>query len=93
QLKFDFASEDEINDAREGIKQAIEENKRADKKNKPPKRRRSEERFPDSLPRREVVIDLPDEEKEGLTRIGEDIVESAHFTGGKVYVLRKVFPK
>jgi len=93
QLKFDFASEAEINDAREGIKQAIEENKRADKKNKPPKRRRSEERFPESLPRREVVIDLPDEEKEGLTRIGEDIVESAHFTGGKVYVLRKVFPK
>uniref|UniRef100_UPI001602A24D IS66 family transposase n=1 Tax=Stieleria mannarensis TaxID=2755585 RepID=UPI001602A24D len=40
QLKFDFASEAEINDAREGIKQAIEENKRADKKNKPPKRRR-----------------------------------------------------
>ena len=45
QLKFEFASQAEIDDAREGIQQAIEENKRAGKKNKPPKRRRGEERL------------------------------------------------
>jgi len=93
QLKFEFASQAEIDDAREGIQQAIEENKRAGKKNKPPKRRRGEERFPESLPRKEVVIDLSDDEKEGLVRIGEDVVESAHYTRAEVYVLRKVFPK
>jgi transposase/FtsZ-binding cell division protein ZapB len=93
QLKFEFASQAEIDDAREGIQQAIEENKRAGKKNKPPKRRRGEERFPESLPRKEVVIDLSDDEKEGLVRIGEDVVESAHYTRSEVYVLRKVFPK
>src|SRR6056297_608064 len=93
QLKFEFASQAEIDDAREGIRQAIEENKRADKKNKPPKRRRGEERFPESLPRKEIVIDLDDDEKEGLVWIGEDVVESAHYTRAEVYVLRKVFPK
>jgi len=93
QLKFEFASQAEIDDAREGIQQAIEENKRAGKKNRPPKRRRSEERFPESLPRKEVFIDLDDDEKEGLVRIGEDVVESAHYTRAEVYVLRKVFPK
>lgn len=93
QLRFEFASQAEIDDAREGIEQAIEENKRLDQRNKPPKRRRGEERFPESLPRREVVIDLEDDEKEGLVRIGEDVVESAHYTRAEVYVLRKVFPK
>lgn len=93
QLKFEFASQAEIDDARDGIEQAIEENKRAGKKNKPPKRRRREERFPESLPRREVVIDLDEKEKDGLVRIGEDVVESAHYTRAEVYVLRKVFPK
>lgn len=93
QLKLEFASQAEIDDAREGIEQAIEENERAGKKNKPPKRRRKEERFPESLPRREVIIDLGEDEKEGLIRIGEDVVESAHYTRAEVYVLRKVFPK
>ncbi len=93
QIKFDFASQEEIDDAREGIEQAIEENDRANKKSKPPKRRKREERFPDSLPRQEVIIDLSDEEKEGLERIGEDVVESAHFSRATVYIVRKIFPK
>jgi len=93
QLKLAFASEAEIEDARDGILQAIEENKQSRKKNRPPKRRRGKDRFPESLPRKEIVVDLPEEQKEGLTRIGEDIVESAHYTGGTVHVVRKVFPK
>jgi transposase len=40
-----------------------------------------------------VIIDLEEGEKEGLVRIGEDVVESAHYTRAEVYVLRKVFPK
>ena len=39
------------------------------------------------------MIDLDDDEKEGLVWIGEDVVESAHYTRAEVYVLRKVFPK
>ncbi|MEM0926914.1 MAG: transposase, partial [Planctomycetota bacterium] len=93
QLKFSFANDDELDDVREGILQAIEENKQAGKNNKPPKRRDRKERFPESLPRKEVVIDLPEDEKEGLTWIGEDIVESAHYTGGSVHIVRKIFPK
>ena len=38
------------------------------------------------------MIDLEDDKKEGLVRIGEDVVESAHYTRAEVYVLRKVFP-
>jgi transposase len=45
------------------------------------------------LPRREVVIDLSDEEKRGLKRIGEDVVESAHYKQADVYIVRKIYPK
>ncbi|MEM6472101.1 MAG: transposase, partial [Planctomycetota bacterium] len=93
QLKFSFANDDELDDVREGILQAIEENKQAGKNNKPPKRRDRKERFPESLPRKEIIIDLPEDEKEGLRWIGEDIVESAHYTGGSVHIVRKIFPK
>ena len=57
QLKFEFASQDEIDDAREGIEQAVEENKSTGEKKKPKRRQRSE-RFPESLERRDVIIDL-----------------------------------
>ena len=40
-----------------------------------------------------MVIDLDEKEIDGLVRIGEDVVESAHYTRAEVYVLRKVFPK
>jgi transposase len=91
QLTFEFAGQDEIDDAREGIEQAVEENA---PKPKPGRRRRKRsEIFPESLERKEVVIDLPEDEKEGLVRIGEDIQETAHYRRPIVYILRKVFPK
>ena len=60
QLKFEFANQAQIDDARDGIEQAIEENKGSGKK--PPKRRNQKERFPDGLERKEVVVDLSEEE-------------------------------
>ena len=93
QLKLEFAKQDEVDDAREGIEQAAEENDRAKKNKKKPKRRRRNEIFPDNLDRKEVVIDLPEEDKQGLVRIGEDIQETAHFRRPIVYIVRKIFPK
>lgn len=95
QLKLAFEGQDEADDAREGIQQAVDENdaEATKKGKKPPKRRRRSEIFPETLERKEVVIDLSDEEKEGLVRIGEDIQETAHYRRPLVYILRKVFPK
>lgn len=96
QLKLGFDNQQEIDDAREGIEQAVEEQERADNQAKPkrkPKRRRRSEIFPEHLERKETVIDLSDEEKVGLVRIGEDIQETAHYRRPIVYILRKIFPK
>jgi len=92
QLKFNFANQDQMDDAREGIEQAAQENDRQNKKKKP-KRRKRTELFPENLERKERVFDLSDEEKEGLVRIGEDIQETAHYRRPIVYIVRKVFPK
>ncbi|MCS7465133.1 transposase, partial [Stieleria sp. ICT_E10.1] len=83
----------QVDDARDGIEQAVLENNRTGGGKKPPKRRNQKERFPDGLERKEVVVDLSEEEKEGLVRIGEDIVESAHYTRAKVYIIRTIYPK
>jgi transposase len=91
QLKFEFATPEQVDDAREGIQQACEENNGGGKTK--PKRRKRNERFPESLERKQVTIDLNDEEKEGLTRIGEDIVETAHYRRPIVYILQKIYPK
>jgi transposase len=96
QLNLVFDSEEDIEDAKEGILQAVEEQEQTDTAAKPkrkPNRRRRSEIFPENLERKEVVIDLSDEEKEGLVRIGEDIQETAHYRRPIVYILRKIFPK
>ena len=93
QAMFEFANEDELDDAREGIEQAVEENEQVAKPKRRPKRRKRSELLPENLERKEVVIDLPENEKEGLVRIGEDIQETAHYRRPIVYILRKVFPK
>lgn len=96
QLKLAFDSQEEIEDAKEGILQAVEEQELADNRAKPkrkPKRRRRSEIFPENLKRKELIIDLDDDEKVGLVRIGEDIQETAHYSRPIVYILRKIFPK
>lgn len=93
QLKFEFATPEQAADAREGIEQACDENNNTGKPKPKPRRRKRSERFPESLERKQVLIDLSDEEKEGLTRIGEDIVETAHYRRPIVYILQKIYPK
>ena len=95
QLLLAFDSEDDIEDARAGILQALEEHREQEAGRRQTRRRRRSagELFPDHLPRREVVIDLSDEEKEGLQRIGEDITETLHFRRPVLHVVRKIFPK
>ena len=95
QMLLAFDSEEEIEDARAGILQALEEynDQAAAKKAKRRARRSTTELFPESLERRETIFDLPDEEKEGLKRIGEDIRETLHFERPVLWVERKVFPK
>jgi len=61
------------------------------------RRRREKQRqtqeFPEHLERRERVLDLSDEEKAGLTRIGEAITERMRFEKPHVYIERIVRPK
>ena len=61
------------------------------------RRRREKQRqtqeFPEHLERRERVLDLSDEEKAGLTRIGEAITERMRFENPHVYIERIVRPK
>lgn len=94
QLLLAFDSEDDIDDARSGVRQALEEQREQEeskKKRRP--RRGTSELFPEHLPRHEIIIDLSDEEKEGLQRIGEDITETLHFRRPALHVVRKIFPK
>ena len=95
QLLLAFDSEDAIEDARAGILQALEEHREQAeaKKKKRRKRRGTSELFPDHLPRQEIIVDLDDDEKEGLQRIGEDITETLHFRRPVLHVVRKIFPK
>ncbi|MEZ6064041.1 MAG: IS66 family transposase [Planctomycetaceae bacterium] len=92
QLHLAFDSDDDIEDARSGILQALEEHREQEQQKKR-RRRGTRELFPGHLPRHEVLIDLPDDEKEGLTRIGEDVTETLHFRRPVLHVVRRVYPK
>ena len=94
QLLLTFDSEDDVEDARAGILQALEEYREQDEKKRKKRRRRgTSELFPEHLPRHEIIIDLDDDEKEGLQRIGEDITETLHFRRPVLHVVRKIYPK
>jgi transposase len=95
QLLLAFDSEDAIEDARAGILQALEEHREQAeaKKKKRRKRRSTSDLFPAHLPRQEIIVDLDDDEKEGLQRIGEDITETLHFRRPVLHVVRKIYPK
>jgi transposase len=49
--------------------------------------------FPESLPRVDVIIDLPEEEKEGMKCIGEEVSEKLEITPAKVFVRRTIRKK
>lgn len=46
--------------------------------------------IPDDLPRVERLHDLPEPEREGMKRIGQEVSEKIEYEPGKVYVLRDV---
>ncbi len=56
-------------------------------------RQRQTREFPEHMERRERVLDLSDEEKVGLTRIGEVVTERMRFEKPHVYIERIVRPK
>ena len=94
QLLLTFDSEDDVEDARAGILQALEEYREQEEKKRKKRRRRGpSELFPEHLPRHEIIVDLDDDEKEGLQRIGEDITETLHFRRPVLHVVRKIYPK
>ena len=64
----------------------------AQRRRRKEKQKRTQE-FPDHLERRERILDLSDEEKAGLTRIGEVVSERMRFEKPNVYIERIVRPK
>jgi transposase len=56
-------------------------------------RRRQTQEFPEHIERRERILDLSDEEKVGLTRIGEAVSERMCFENPYAYIERIVRPK
>jgi transposase len=96
QLKLDFGDSAEIDDAVEGLKDAIiaseQESEETSPSRKRPKKRRNEQ-LPEHLPRDEQIIDLPDDQKEGLSFIGYDIVETLVFNRPELRVLQTKYAK
>lgn len=92
QLHLDFGDADQVDDALEGVKQAEMEQETTVEgytRRRAPRR----ETFPDGLPREVVIIDLSDEEKEGLECIGYDKTETLVYVPGKLYIRETRYPK
>ena len=96
QLKLDFGDSAETDDAVDGLKDAIiaseQETEEATRPRKRPKKRRNEQ-LPDHLPRDERIVDLPDDQKEGLSFIGYDIAETLVFQRPVLRVLQTKYAK
>ncbi len=103
QLSLDFGEEPALSDeeqavitaqsqADEAFDEQLVREAIARRKRRKEKQRRAQE-FPEHLERREQILDLSDEEKAGLTRIGEAIAERMRFEKPTVYIERIVRPK
>jgi len=92
QLKLDFGDRDQVDDAIEGIRQAKEELE-IEVAGHTRRRKKRDEKLPEHLPREIVTIDLPEEEKEGLTCIGYDSTETLIFEPPKLRVRETRYPK
>ena len=64
----------------------------ADDEGEAPRRRRRGKRkpIPDHLPREDRIHDLPESEKAGLVKIGEEVSEQLAIIPGQVYVIRHI---
>jgi len=73
------ASPEVVSALEEAVREAEQIVENAEQEKKHPKRkspRRADRKFPDHLPRIERIIDLPEEQREGLKLIGHDEVET-----------------
>jgi transposase len=93
QLKLEFGDSDQVEDAIEGIKQAKEEQETTVAEHTRRKRKPRNGKLPEHLPREVVVVDLPEEEKEGLTCIGYDSTETLIFSPSTLRVRETRYPK
>jgi transposase len=76
------ALEDAIRDAQKIVDDA-EETKKKRRKKRP---EQSDRKFPEHLPRYEKTVDLPEDQREGLTLIGYDEVETLECTAAELKV-------
>jgi transposase len=93
QLKLEFGESDQIEDAIEGIKQAKQEQETTVAEHTRRKRGARREKLPEHLPREVVIVDLSEEEKEGLTSIGYDSTETLIFSPSTLKVRETRYPK
>lgn len=93
QLRIEFGDSDQIEDAIEGIKQAKEEQETTVDGYTRRRRKPRNEKLPEHLPREVVVVDLPEDEKEGLASIGYDWTETLIFSPSTLKVRETRYPK
>ena len=103
QLSLDFGEEPTLSDeeqavitaqlqADEAFDEQLVREAAARRKRRKEKQRQTQE-FPEHIERRERILDLSEEEKEGLTRIGEAVTERMRFEKPTAYIDRIVRPK
>jgi transposase len=99
QLLLDLG-EDATPEVVDALEEAIREAEHivADAEQKQKQRRarrpgKSDREFPEHLPRVEKIIDIPEEQREGLKLIGYDQIESLHWKRPELYVLRRKIAK
>jgi transposase len=83
------ALEEAIREAQQIVDQA-EEGKKKRRRNRPP---RGDRKFPEHLPRCETIVDLPEDQREGLVLIGYDEVETLECTATELKVRRTKYVK
>jgi transposase len=101
QLKLDFGDTPETDDAEQGLRDALEESGQAEppaSRPRRPKRKPRREKLPDHLPKKEVVVPVPEEVSHCPTHgprklIGYDIVEKLVLEPPRLYNLVTKYPK
>jgi transposase len=95
QLKLDLGGGDDpqIDDAVEGLEQAVLEAGLDKPPRKRRKRKKPDEKFPPHIPRQVVDVDLSDEEKQGLKHIGYDTTETLQISRPKLTVVETRYHK
>lgn len=87
QLNLDFGDADQIQDAIDGIEEAMAERDQEDEEASQPRRKKSRRRrLPENLPRKIVDVDLPDEQKQGKKYIGYDTTETLGYVPAELFV-------